>query len=60
MARKKKSRPSTLKRWSSAELKMLRQHAGKKTITQIAKVLKRTVAAVRLKASSHRVSLRKK
>jgi hypothetical protein len=60
MARKKKSRPSKLKRWTSADVKLLRQHAGKKDLSQIARALKRTPAAIRLKASGLRVSLRQR
>ena len=57
MARAKKSRAKKLRRWEAAEVKLLHQHAGKKTLTQIARALKRTPASIRLKASGLRVSL---
>ncbi len=60
MARKKKSRAKTLKRWGAADVKALRQHAGKKSLNQIARALKRSPAAVRIKASELRVSLRQR
>lgn len=60
MARKKKSRPSKLKRWAPADIKLLRSHAGKKGLNQIARALKRSPAAIRLKASGLRLSLRQK
>lgn len=61
MARKKKSaRGKTLRRWEAADVKLLKQQAGKKSLTQIAKALKRTPTAIRIKASELRVSLRQR
>lgn len=59
MARKKKS-SARRKRvlWTRTDLKVLRASAGKKTLQQIARLLKRSAAAVRFKASAQRISLR--
>lgn len=43
--------------WSSADLKLLRSLAGKKSVTAIARALKRTEAAVRFKAHMKRIPL---
>jgi predicted transcriptional regulator len=53
MARRKK----TLRRWSAADVKLLKSLAGKKTVRQIAGKLKRSEAAVRYKAWSKRLRL---
>lgn len=59
MARKKKVvRRGKRVLWTAADLKMLRKEAGKKSLTQLARALKRSEAAVRFKASFHRISLR--
>jgi hypothetical protein len=58
MARSKKVVRKTRKPWSAAELKQLRQNAGKKTLKQLAKLHKRTPAAVQIKASVENISLR--
>jgi hypothetical protein len=61
MARKKKSvRRKKRVSWTPADLKLMRQHAGKKPLLQIARLLKRSAAAVRFKASMHRISLRQR
>jgi len=57
MAKRKKAQSKTLRRWDASEIKVLRQHAGKKTIIQIARALKRTPTAIRIKASGLRLSL---
>jgi hypothetical protein len=46
------------KPWLPAEVKQLRQTAGRKTLTQLAKMFKRTTAAVQVKASVEGISLR--
>jgi len=55
-----KKKPARRKRvlWTASDLKLLRQQAGKKNLTQLSRVLKRSEAAVRFKASLHRISLR--
>jgi len=59
MARKKKTvRPKKRVRWTAADLKLLRKEAGKKTLVELGRALKRSPAAVRFKASLHRISLR--
>jgi hypothetical protein len=61
MARKKRAvRRNQRVLWTAADLKTLRQNAGKKSLAQIAKLLKRSVAAVRFKSHTHRISLRRK
>ena len=61
MARKKKSAPrKKLVRWATADLKTLRREAGRQTLVQLARLLKRTSAAVQLKASKEGISLRRK
>jgi hypothetical protein len=57
MAKRKKAQSKTLRRWDAGDIKVLRQHAGKKTIVQIARALKRTPAAIRIKASDLQLSL---
>jgi hypothetical protein len=52
-ARKKKRTP-----WSASDLKLLRQQAGKKSLTQLSRLLKRSEPAIRFQASMHRLSLR--
>lgn len=44
-------------RWTRDDVKLIRQHAGRKPVAQIAKALKRSVAAVRYKAHILKVSL---
>lgn len=53
------SKKKVIKRipWTSANLKLLRQLAGRKTPQVIARELKRTVAAVRFKAHTSNISL---
>jgi len=61
MARKKKvirRRKRVL--WTAADVKLLRQQAGKQTLAQLGRTLKRSAAAVRFKASSLRISLRRR
>lgn len=66
MAKKKAARKakqnSRRKRvlWTSSDLKLLRQSGGKTSLSKLARALKRSEAAVRLKASSERISLRQK
>jgi hypothetical protein len=61
MARKKSvARRRKRVLWTAADLKALRQQAGKKSLAQIARALKRSAAAVRFKASFHRISLRRR
>lgn len=55
---RKKKRVRKIIHWTAAELKSLRQNAGKKTLAQLAKAMKRTTAAVQLKASKEGISLR--
>ena len=43
--------------WSSADLKLLRNLAGRDSAARIARKLKRTVQAVRFKAHANRISL---
>lgn len=43
--------------WTSAELKLLKQLAGKRGVRQIARQLKRSEAAVRFKAWQKRIKL---
>lgn len=43
--------------WTAADLKLLRQRAGKETVHRIAKRLKRTVLAVRWQASTRGIRL---
>lgn len=43
--------------WTAAELKQLRQLAGKRSVRQIARQLKRSEAAVRFKAWQKRIKL---
>jgi len=60
MARKKKvvrRRKRVL--WTAADVKLLRQQAGKQTLAQLGRTLKRSPAAVRFKASALRISLRR-
>jgi len=44
--------------WTKSDLKTLRQHAGRKPLAQLARMLKRTAVAVQLKASKAGISLR--
>jgi len=55
-----KKKPARRKRvlWTASEIKVLRQLAGKKSLAQLSRVLKRSAAAVRFKASLLRISLR--
>ena len=46
--------------WTPADLKVLRQHAGKKSLPQLARLLKRSEAALRFKAFTHRISLKRR
>ena len=58
MAGKKKTvRKVKRKAWSTADLKSLRDLAGKKSVAKIARVLKRTPAAVAYKAHVKQISL---
>jgi hypothetical protein len=43
--------------WSTADLRMLRNLAGRESAVRIAHKLKRTVPAVRFKAHTNRISL---
>ena len=43
--------------WSTTDLKLLRNLAGRESAARIAGKLKRTVQAVRFKAHMHRISL---
>ena len=43
--------------WSTAELKLLRNLAGRESAARIARKLKRTVQAIRFKAHVNRISL---
>ena len=43
--------------WSAADLKLLRNLAGRHSAARIARKLKRTVQAVRFKAHMNRISL---
>ncbi|HKD52896.1 MAG TPA: hypothetical protein VKB72_01645 [Steroidobacteraceae bacterium] len=43
--------------WSAADLKLLRNLAGRQSAARIARKLKRTVQAVRFKAHMNRISL---
>jgi hypothetical protein len=58
----KKTAPRRKKRilWTPADLKTLRQHAGKKSVPQLTRLLKRSEAALRFKAFTHRISLKLK
>ena len=53
MARVRKIKP-----WTSTELKMLKKLAGKSSAKRIARELKRSLTAVRVKASTRGLSLR--
>jgi hypothetical protein len=55
---KKSTRRRKIVHWTAGDLKVLRQHAGKKSAVAISKLLKRSVAAVRYKAHEHQLSLR--
>ena len=43
--------------WTAADVKLMRSLAGKKSVKAIARVLKRSEAAVRFKAHTKRVRL---
>jgi hypothetical protein len=43
--------------WSTTDLRLLRNLAGRESAARIARKLKRTVQAVRFKAHMHRISL---
>jgi hypothetical protein len=59
LATKKAKKKATFKRWTSQEIKSIKQMAKGGTPTKaVAKALKRTVAAVRIKASAEGISLR--
>jgi hypothetical protein len=61
MAQKKKvARRRKRVLWTAADLKLLRQQAGKQSLAQLGRALKRSPAAVRFKASSLRISLRRR
>jgi hypothetical protein len=57
---KKTARAKKRVLWTSADLKALRKSAGKKGLAQIARELKRSPAAVQLKASHEGISLRRR
>jgi hypothetical protein len=59
MKQKKRAR-RTVKRWSSGDMSLLRQMAGRNTLKQISTRLKRTTKAVEQKASTERISLRRR
>ena len=44
--------------WTRADMKTLRREAGKKPAAQLARLFKRTVKAVELKAAKSGISLR--
>jgi hypothetical protein len=44
--------------WTNAELKTLRTRSGKTSATELARQLRRSVTAVRIKASELRLSLK--
>ena len=54
-ARKKTARKRVL--WTTADVKFLRKSAGKHPVSQIARQLRRSEAAVRYKATMLKVSL---
>jgi hypothetical protein len=57
---KKTTRRKTIKWWTAQEIKTLRQMARQKMLARVAaKKLKRTLAAVYMKASSERISFGK-
>jgi hypothetical protein len=62
MARKTKTaaRRGTRKLWTAADLKSLKQQAGKASVVKIARQLKRSAAAVRFRASQEGISLRQR
>jgi len=47
-----------IKYWSTSDLKTLKQLAGRSSAQRIARVLRRSITAVRVKASERRISLR--
>ena len=53
-----KNKKRTLVRWSAGDIKKLKKMARKHPVTAIAKVLRRSVAAVRYKAHIVRLSLK--
>jgi hypothetical protein len=52
------TRRRKIKHWTGPEVKMLKKMAGKAPAKRIARELKRTVVAVRVKASQRGLSLR--
>ena len=57
-----KTKKPTFKRipWTATDFKTLRKLAGKKPTAQIARLLKRSEAAVRFKATTHSISLKRR
>lgn len=61
MAKAKKTPKKTIRLWSASDLKQLRQMARQRIIARVAaKKLKRTLAAVYMKASQQRIRFSKK
>jgi hypothetical protein len=58
--KKKAARRGKRVLWTSADVKLLRQQAGKQSLAQLGRALKRSPAAVRFKASALRISLRRR
>jgi len=59
MAKRKKS-AGTRKPWSKDDLKLLRTEAGATSVEKLARKLKRSRAAVQVKASTLQISMRAK
>lgn len=57
MARKRSATPA---RWTENHVKTLGRLAGKKSLEQISKILKRSEAAIRFKAHTEGISLARK
>ena len=60
MPRRKSTVSRKIVYWTSSDLKTLRQQAGKKSAAQLARLLKRTAAAVQRKAMLSGISLRRR
>jgi hypothetical protein len=60
MKRKGKSGRRNHARWAVAEVKTLKRLAGRQSLIQIARTLKRTPGAVQMKASVAGISLRRR
>ena len=60
MPRRKSAVSRKIVYWTSSDLKTLRQQAGKKSAAQLARLLKRTAAAVQRKATKSGISLRRR